>query len=186
MGPGQRRPIKTTLPLLLPPRSASSGCGSEPPKKRCHCGVAADNEAADFPCQHFRALDYRPDFKVGCLITSARGNGVCPLALLLSLWFALMSLAMRLLGTITACFLALIAVSPIHAQPQSNARLPAQAQRWGNLMTDHWLTVDLSRQLDRAVFYHPSNQSFEVERLRQSMSTTEKNLLQALRLYRGL
>ena len=97
-----------------------------------------------------------------------------------------MSLAMRLLGTITACFLALIAVSPIHAQPQSNARLPAQAQRWGNLMTDHWLTVDLSRQLDRAVFYHPSNQSFEVERLRQSMSTTEKNPLQALQLYRGL
>jgi hypothetical protein len=62
--------------------------------------------------------------------------------------------------------------------------------RYGTLMTDHWLIVDLARQIERGLFYLHGRVSpgslEEFETLQLSLSATERELGVAVDLYRSL
>src|SRR5712671_5428594 len=64
--------------------------------------------------------------------------------------------------------------------------LPACALRYGYLMVDHWMTVDVGQQIERTLFYRPGQQTSASDQLRAVLAETEQKLEQARGLYRQL
>ena len=66
--------------------------------------------------------------------------------------------------------------------------LPACAQRYGELMVEHWLTVDLGQQIERGLGYLPDNQAqlqrTQSQQLQAALEATEQELDAARALYR--
>ncbi len=62
--------------------------------------------------------------------------------------------------------------------------------RYARLMSDHWLTADLAHQLDRCLFYQPSDHGQEFrskfDELQRSLASVEQRLEGARAFYRSL
>src|SRR5205807_979156 len=86
-------------------------------------------------------------------------------------------------------FAALNSITPL-AAANEKPTLASSSLRYGSLMVDHWLTVDLVRQIERGLFYYPDPQTARTEsdldRLQQSVVAAELDLNHALELYRSL
>src|SRR5438270_1350708 len=86
-------------------------------------------------------------------------------------------------------FAALNSITPL-AAANEKPTLASSSLRYGSLMVDHWLTVDLVRQIERGLFYYPDPQTARTEsdldRLQQSVVAAELELNHALELYRSL
>src|SRR5437879_1952238 len=80
--------------------------------------------------------------------------------------------------------------APRATAANANATSGSCAQRYGSLMADHWLTVDLARQIERGLFYHPGAETAraqaDFEKLEQTLASTEQDLSDALDRYRYL
>ena len=61
--------------------------------------------------------------------------------------------------------------------------------RYGTLMADQWLTVDLTQQIERGLFYHHGGESMELranfEKLQQSVAASGRELDNARSLYKA-
>src|SRR5437764_43990 len=86
------------------------------------------------------------------------------------------------------CLLAAGAVVPTPGTAAEQIpTLSSCAVRYGYLMADHWLTVDLAQQIERGLSYSQEKQSHqrsEFEQLQQSVAHTESSLLDARNLYK--
>ncbi|MEY2429564.1 MAG: beta-galactosidase [Verrucomicrobiota bacterium] len=87
------------------------------------------------------------------------------------------------------CFLAAAVPVPATAA-ESGQTLPSCSIGYGYLMADHWLTVDLERQIERGLSYlhaaETNKPGSEFEQLRQSIEGVEGGLLKAGDLYKLL
>ncbi|MCX6928933.1 MAG: hypothetical protein NT154_37840, partial [Verrucomicrobia bacterium] len=93
----------------------------------------------------------------------------------------ILALCLALLGTLwPACS---------SAAPETQT-LPSCALRYGQLMVDHWLTVDLTQQIERGLAYQPAGRVGEprtqFEKLQVSLAAAEQELVEARSLYRTL
>src|SRR5205807_5455055 len=78
---------------------------------------------------------------------------------------------------LTTLFFAVAALStttPLTAEAaDEKPTLASCSLRYGSLMVDHWLTVDVVRQIERGLFYHPGSETVqrreEFEKLRRSV-----------------
>jgi hypothetical protein len=87
------------------------------------------------------------------------------------------------LGALGAAALASSAVA------QENQTPGACSLRYGYLMADHWLTVDVAQQIERGLSYRPSAEAaglrHDLERLQQSVVTDGQELDSARSLYKA-
>ena len=82
-------------------------------------------------------------------------------------------------------------VTPARAgAAEQTPTLPSCSIRYGYLMADHWLTVDLAQQIERGLSYshrtETNKQRPEFERLKQTIEEAERNLQDARNLYKTL
>ncbi|PWU17482.1 MAG: hypothetical protein C5B50_11330 [Verrucomicrobia bacterium] len=88
------------------------------------------------------------------------------------------------------CLLAFAIVITRTSSAETLPSLGSSAIRYGQLMTDHWLNVDVARQIERAVFYTPQSKRggflAELETLQKSLTALEKQLDSAQGLYKQL
>jgi hypothetical protein len=86
---------------------------------------------------------------------------------------------------------AVATVSPAKATAtEQTPALPACSIRYGYLMADHWLTVDLAQQIKRALSYSHAAEAdkyqSEFEQLRRRIAEAEQKLMDARNLYKTL
>src|SRR6266566_4001267 len=68
---------------------------------------------------------------------------------------------------------------------EANPTLVSCSLHYGYLMADHWLTVDLARQVERGLSYSSETRN-EFEKLRQWLDAAEQQLAEARKLYQTL
>jgi hypothetical protein len=91
---------------------------------------------------------------------------------------------------IGCCLVTLGAAMLANSAPAQEAPTAGScSQRYGTLMTDHWLTVDLAQQIERGLFYRHGDEAMELrpdfEKLQQSVAVAGRELDSARSLYKA-